>query len=101
MEDKDLKYDDGKPRVDLIEPDFILGVARILTYGAKKYTPNSWKTSVKDPMNRYYAAAMRHLLAWKCGDKTDNETGENHLYHAACNLMFMAYFDMQIQAERD
>ena len=91
--DKDMKFDTGKPRVDLVEPTFILGIARILTYGAEKYAPGSWKTNVKDPTNRYYAAAMRHLLAYKRGEIADTETGELHLYHAACNLMFLAYFE--------
>lgn len=89
----DMKFDADKPRMDLIEPEFLEGLAKVLTLGASKYAPNSWKTDVSEPERRYYAAALRHLLAWKKGEKTDHESGLSHLYHAACNLMFLGYFD--------
>ena len=89
----DMKFDNNKPRMDLIEPEFLEGIAKVLTLGASKYAPDSWKTQVSDPTNRYYAAALRHLTAWKKGEKTDSESGLSHLYHAACNLMFLGYFD--------
>lgn len=87
----DLKFDNGKPMVNLVEPDFILGIAEVLTYGASKYKEESWKT-VKNGKNRYYAAAMRHLLAYKKGELVDKETGLSHLHHAAANLMFLSYY---------
>lgn len=90
---KDMKYDENKPPIDLVEPDFILGIAQVLAHGAKKYAPESWKTEVIDPERRYYAAAMRHLLAWKLGETIDRESGWSHLYHAACNIMFLAFFE--------
>ena len=49
------KDDQEKNRLDLIEPEFIEGVGKVLTVGAKKYAPNSWK-NVDDAENRYYAA---------------------------------------------
>lgn len=90
---KDMKFDNNKPRMDLIEPEFLEGIAKVLTLGASKYAPDSWKTQVYEPERRYYAAALRHLAAWKKGEKTDPESGLSHLYHAACNLMFLGYFD--------
>lgn len=90
---KDMKFDNNKPRMDLIEPEFIEGVAKVLTLGASKYAPDSWKTQVSEPERRYYAAALRHLVAWKKGEKMDPESGLSHLYHAACNLMFLEYFE--------
>lgn len=32
------KHDDGKPRADLLPPDALLEVSKVLDYGAKKYT---------------------------------------------------------------
>ena len=32
------KQDGGKPRMDLIAPEFLFGTANVLTYGAKKYS---------------------------------------------------------------
>ena len=54
------KDDQEKNRLDLIEPEFIEGVGKVLTFGADKYEPNNWQ-KVEDAENRYYAAAMRHL----------------------------------------
>lgn len=90
---KDMKFDNNKPRMDLIEPEFLEGMAKVLTLGASKYAPDSWKTQVPEPERRYYAAALRHLVAWKKGEKIDSESGLSHLHHAACNLMFLAFFD--------
>ena len=86
------KYDDGKNRLDLVEPEFIEGVGKVLTNGAEKYGPNNWQ-GLEDAEDRYYAAAMRHLLAYRRGEKTDPDTGLSHLYHVACNMMFLDYFD--------
>lgn len=87
-----LKHDKLKPRTDLIDPEFILSIAEVLRLGAIKYKENSWK-QVDDALNRYYGAAMRHLLQWRKGEKLDKETGLSHLTHAACNLMFIMYLE--------
>jgi len=81
------KYDSVKSRVDLIRPEFLMGVGRILEYGSRKYSAENWAKC--DDYNRYYAAVLRHLLQWKSGEVLDDETNENHLLHAACSLMFL------------
>jgi hypothetical protein len=63
-------------------------VARVLTVGAKKYAVNNWKY-VPNGKFRYINAAMRHLFAHMRGEMKDPETGENHLAHAICCLMFI------------
>lgn len=88
------KDDQGKNRLDLIEPEFIEGVGKVLTFGAEKYEENSWQ-KVENAENRYYAAAMRHLLAWRKGEKIDPESGLNHLDHVACNIMFLQHFEKE------
>ena len=88
------KDDQEKNRLDLIEPEFIEGVGKVLTFGADKYEPNNWQ-KVEDAENRYYAAAMRHLMAWRKGEKTDPESGISHLYHVACNIMFLQHFERE------
>jgi len=90
-----FKKDDlGKPRVSLVEKDFILGAAKVLTLGAKKYGVNNWKlgSSVED-IARYKDALLRHTLAYTSGEELDPETGLSHAYHAACNLMFLDFFE--------
>lgn len=86
--EKIYKDEKNKARIDLVDPEFIVGIAEILGYGAEKYEPYSFQ-KVTNGLDKYYAAAMRHLLAWRTGDFEDMETGQNHLLHAACNLMFL------------
>ena len=88
------KDDKEKNRLDLVEPEFIEGIGEVLTFGANKYEPNNWQ-NVEDAENRYYAAALRHLLAWRKGEKTDPESGLSHLDHVACNIMFLKHFERE------
>tara|TARA_R110001599_G_scaffold15833_1_gene65528 strand:- start:508 stop:900 length:393 start_codon:yes stop_codon:yes gene_type:complete len=88
--EKAMKFDGDKPRMDLVDKEIILELAKILTFGAEKYEAHNWKIGL--PMSRYYSACMRHLLAWNSGETLDPESGLNHLSHASCNLMFMLYF---------
>jgi len=87
-----LKDDANKLRYDLIPPEGIEAIAEILTYGSKKYKENSWKNVEID---RYYAALIRHLFAWRKGEKKDLESGFKHLKHVLCNAMFLLYLDKE------
>ena len=81
------KLDDGKNMVGLVMQGFrraLLGVSRVGTFGAKKYTKNGWK-EVPDGYDRYQDALYRHLLA----EGLDEQSGLPHLYHAAWNLLAM------------
>jgi len=89
MKKEFTKYDSGKPRVDLIEPDFLLGMGEVLGIGSSKYSDNNWKKCTD--MNRFYSACLRHLFQWKNGEVLDKETGKSHLLHASANLMFLYY----------
>ncbi len=82
------KADSGKPMMGCIPPHAELAVARVLTFGAKKYSRGNW-AHVENSDERYMDAALRHLNAYRRGEQTDSETGENHLAHAICCLMFM------------
>lgn len=73
-----------KLRVDLVAPEMIEGLARVLTYGAKKYSDHNWAKGI--PLMTSYAAAMRHLLAWASGIDRDEESGERHIEQALCNI---------------
>jgi hypothetical protein len=91
--DKFIKADDGKIMFSLIEPQFIKGTAKVLTLGAQKYSVGNWK-KCKD-RQRYEDALLRHIYDYLQGNKCDKETGVSHLYHAACNLMFLDSFDRE------
>lgn len=87
------KFDGGKPRYGLLPPKALKATVEILTFGAEKYEEGNWKR-VPDAQKRYFDALMRHLWAWKDGEKDDPESGKNHLAHAMCCLMFLLERDL-------
>jgi hypothetical protein len=84
-----IKHDKDKPRWDLLPLDLINETVDVLTLGAKKYGPNNWR-EVENAFDRYYAALMRHIVAYKSGELYDPETKLSHLAHAMCNLIFLS-----------
>lgn len=92
MGDEGVKYDEEKLMYDLIPPEAMAGLATILTFGAKKYERNGWKT-VPDAKQRYTAALMRHFEAYRSGELIDPDSGKPHIYHVLCNAAFLGYFD--------
>ena len=82
------KFDSGKPCFSLIEPNFALELAKVLTMGAEKYGPEDWKTT-DNAHRRYLDALHRHLNAFERGQWDDPESGRPHLAHVAANTMFL------------
>ena len=85
-----IKHDQNKIRYDLVPPRALEGLAKVLTFGANKYTPNGWKSVDKD---RYIAAAMRHFEAYRKGEVNDVESGLPHMYHVMCCITFISELD--------
>lgn len=81
-----MKFDTNKMRFDLIPAIATEGLAAVLTYGAKKYKPNNWRSV--DP-ERYVAAFERHWHAYISGELLDPESGLPHLAHCMTNLAFL------------
>ena len=88
------KFDDGKPRWDLMPFACLNEVVKVLTFGAKKYDDNNWQ-QIEHPRDRYFAATLRHLTHRKVGEKYDEETGLHHIAHAICCLLFFLWFDIK------
>ena len=87
-----MKFDSEKPRWDLLPFESLTAIVLVLTYGAKKYAPENWR-KVNDWRDRYFAALLRHLVAWKQGEKIDPESNLPHLAHAGCCLLFLLALD--------
>lgn len=84
-----MKYDNEKPRMDLVLGDFadaLIGVGEVGTYGANKYDDSNW-LKVKDLEERYLSAMLRHYLAYKSGEIYDTESELPHLSHMAWNAL--------------
>lgn len=93
-----LKFDQGKPRLDLIRPEFTLGLGEALSYGATKYkeevgkTPNYLKGEGLN-YSKIIGSLERHIALWKMGVDIDEESGLHHLQLAAANLMFLYTYE--------
>lgn len=85
-----VKYDASKPRWSLIPIGTMEEVVKVLEYGANKYSPDNWK-KVPQMEIRYYDAAMRHIDAYWKGEYLDEESGQPHLAHAVCCLLFLMW----------
>jgi hypothetical protein len=82
------KLDANKPRAALVLGGFsraLRAVSEVGTYGAKKYSPNGWR-SVPNGIQRYSDAMVRHLLAEPETD-IDPESGLLHAAHAAWSAL--------------
>lgn len=114
----DGKADTGKVRMSLLTGQFrcaLAGIARILTFGAKKYPDpetgdRSW-VGVENAVERYTDAFERHMnyvyadtelvlrkkvhpghgvfVAQGYIPNVDAESGELHIDHAITNLLFL------------
>jgi len=82
----------GKLQWSLVDFTALEPMVRVLMKGAQKYSPENWKkglsyTSILD-------STMRHMTAFKAGEDLDPETREPHTAHMLCNLMFLAWMEL-------
>ncbi len=82
------KDDAEKLRFDLVPPSALAEIVKVLNFGAAKYDDHNWE-KVPNLDARYYAAAQRHLTAWRKGELVDVDSGLPHLAHAGCCLLFL------------
>lgn len=94
MSEPGVKHDNGKPMFRLLPRTAWLSVVQVLTFGARKYSPDNWN-KVPDLENRYSDAALRHIHAFLAGHWEDQESGLPHLAHAICSLLFILEFRLQ------
>lgn len=90
---KDLKHDHGKPEMEYLSQfSLALGeVARVFSFGAKKYERESW-TKVEDGQRRYQSALLRHALKT---EELDEESGLLHKAHAAWNALAVLELELK------
>ena len=85
---KGQKYDDDKPRMDLLDPLALEGIARVMGFGAKKYAQHNWRGGIK--YSRLLGAILRHTFAILSGEDNDPESGFPHVDHLGCCVMFLS-----------
>jgi hypothetical protein len=85
-----LKLDEAKPNLALLPPEALLEIAKVLDFGAKKYSADNWRGGFK--YRRVTSAMLRHLFAWLSGEDKDPESGLSHMAHVGCNVLFLLTF---------
>jgi len=84
-----LKFDQDKPRMDLLDAYAIEQLALVLGFGAQKYAANNWRKGIS--YGRLLAAILRHAFAILRGEWLDGETGLSHAAHIQCTAMFLTW----------
>jgi hypothetical protein len=85
-----VKFDDEKPRFDLIPPEAITELAKLMTMGAKKYDDRNWEKGMR--WGRTFAALNRHLWKFWNGQEIDPETGVHHMVAVIWNAVALYTF---------
>lgn len=91
------KFDAEKPRVDLLDPLALEGIARVLGWAATQkprpdgsfgYGDHNWRKGLA--YTRLIGAAIRHIFAIMRGEDIDPESGLPHVDHLGCCWMFLS-----------
>lgn len=94
------KYDADKPRWDLVPLLAHAEFIRVITFGAKKYSPNGWREVIGWRW-RYTRAGLGHVLSYMMGKRSDDETGYHHLAHALCCFYFVLEHELSLEEPSD
>lgn len=84
------KHDSGKPRMELLSPIALEGIARVLAFGASKYNDENWRGGMK--WKRIVGSLLRHTFKFLGGEDLDPESGLPHVDHIGCNAMFLCEY---------
>lgn len=86
---KGLRHNGDKTPMELVPASLIFAVAEVLKVGAKKYAPRNWERGMS--WSTVIGCCLRHLFKWisPFHSDYDEETGLNHLWHAACNIAML------------
>ena len=104
MSDQDfgMKFSTDGDKLDwsLMPWDAVQEVMMTMHYGAVKYEERNWEKG--NSYNKYYSAAMRHMMAWHMGQDFDEGESEcHHLAQAAFNLLALLAWQMRGVGEDD
>lgn len=82
-----MKFDTGKPPMELLDAEWIEATAMVLEHGRIKYEANNWRKGIQ--VSRIIGGILRHLFAILRGEDIDPESGLPHSAHASCGCMFL------------
>ena len=96
---KGVKFDGGKARYELLPPEGLEALAKVLTFGASKYGDRNWEQGMS--WSRVFGAMMRHSWALMCGERIDPESNFPHTWHIAANAIFLVTYEDRKIGEDD
>mgnify|MGYP000447941137 CR=1 FL=1 len=84
-----IKHDGGadKPPMGLIPQTALKEVAKVLDFGASKYSAHNWRNGFDH--SRLYDAVLRHVGAYIDGEDLDEDSGLSHIAHATCGCLML------------
>ena len=89
MSSKGDRFNDGKPKWSLVDFTSIIPMVRVLEFGSKKYDEFNWTKGLYT--REICESLLRHVFAYLDGEDIDPESGESHIGHMMCNVMFLEY----------
>ncbi len=98
MKDKAVKYNEGKPKMSLIDHHCAVEQVKALEYGMNKYARNNYKKGL--PFTEVIDALERHIGEFKEGQDNDQESGLPHTAHIQACAMMLSYMN-QFRADMD
>lgn len=82
----------AKPeRFDLLPWRALEEVARVYSFGAKKYADHNWYKGYAWGLS--LAALVRHVVRWAQGEQKDPESGLHHLAHAVFHCLTLITYE--------
>lgn len=87
-----VKYDEGKNRMELIPPEVIEELGKVLTHGAAKYDDDNY---LKLSPKRYVGALLRHFNDRRKGIKIDPDSGFRLASLVLCNAAILLMLEIK------
>ena len=62
-------------------------VAEVMRCATHKYPYDNWRAGM--PWRELAGSVLRHFRSWLLGEDTDPDSGQLHLAHCACDVLFL------------
>lgn len=87
---KGERFNEGKPELSMVleARHGLQGIAQVLMFGRDKYARGNWRNGLSH--TQIMDSLLRHSSKYLSGEDLDDESGLPHVYHVACNALFLA-----------
>lgn len=100
MVSKADRFNEGKPRMDLIPLYALEEIGKVYDYGTHKYDDHNWRKGL-DWNQGCAASLLRHLTKWQDGEELDEESGLPHDVHIAWNAITLVAMRLKNEGTDD